>query len=125
MDGESASVTEEVSSTWHAAGADHVREDDDDDYDDAASDTDDNDWMAMEAPLMVLNSIVEKEQQIQQKQDSPLTCFTWNAIAITDCLAFSLQAHDESASFTIDEWTPRHEQEWKPQPVPLPECAMP
>lgn len=125
MDEESASGTEEVSPICRAAETDQVRENDNDDHDDddEASDSDDYDLMTMEAPLMVSNSIVEKQQQKQQER--PLTGFTWNTNAITECLALSLQAHDASASCTVDEWAPPHEQEWKPQPVPLPEWAMP
>ena len=48
MDEELASLTEEVSPTCHLASADQVREDSDDDGE--VSDTDDYDWMAMEAP---------------------------------------------------------------------------
>ena len=52
MDEESASVTEEVSPTCHAAGADQVREDNDGDVE--VSDADDYDLMTTEAPQIRL-----------------------------------------------------------------------
>ncbi|KAI2494687.1 hypothetical protein MHU86_19822 [Fragilaria crotonensis] len=100
--------------------ADHQRDDDDDD-------SDDYDLMSMETPLMISNPIVGKPRQ--QQQERPTTGFTWSANAIRDCLAISLQAHnnnnDNNSNAPIDEWTPPSQDEWKPQPVPLPEWAMP
>lgn len=104
--------------------ADHQQDDVDDD-----SDSDDYDLMSMETPLMISNPIVGKPQQ--QQQERPPTGFTWSANAIRDCLAISLQAHNNNnnsnnnSSAPIDEWTPPSQDEWKPQPVPLPEWAMP
>lgn len=101
--------------------------DNDDNDNDKTSDSDDDDMMTMETPLLLLSSNTNHPIQIVEKQERPPTGFTWNANAIIECLAVSLDAYDQSVSSQLDEWKPPpdHVRDWKPQPVPLPDWAMP